>query len=67
MHNQTATFKQNVLTAICNGAKIYKDFFLDYEYQVYSKSFTKNFYIISATKSNLKKKEIEFVDFLYKK
>ena len=52
MHNQTATFKQNVLTAICNGAKIYKDFFLDYEYQVYSKSFTKNFYIISATKSN---------------
>lgn len=52
MHNQTATFKQNVLTAICNGAKIYKDFFLDYEYQVYSKSFTKNFYIISAIKSN---------------
>ena len=53
MHNQTATFKQNVLTAICNGAKIYKDFFLNYEYQVYSKSFTKNsFYIISATKSN---------------
>ena len=53
MHNQTPTFKQNVLSAICNGAQVYKDIFIDFEYQVFSKSFTKNsFYIISATKSN---------------
>ena len=53
MHNHTPTFKQNVLSAICNGAQIYKDIFIDFEYQVFSKSYTKNsFYIISATKSN---------------
>ena len=53
MHNQTPTFKQNVLSAICNGAQVYKDIFIDFEYQVFSKSFTRNsFYIISATKSN---------------
>ena len=53
MHNQTPTFKQNVLFAICNGAQVYKDIFIDFEYQVFSKAFTRNsFYIISATKSN---------------
>ena len=53
MHNQTPTFKQNVLSAICNGAQVYKDIFIDFEYQVFSKAFTRNsFYIISATKSN---------------
>ena len=53
MHNQTPTFKQNVLSAICNGAQVYKNIFIDFEYQVFSKSFTRNsFYIISATKSN---------------
>lgn len=53
MKNQTSTFKQNVLSAICNGAQVYKEFFLEYEYQVFSKSLKKNeFYIISATKSN---------------
>ena len=37
MHNQTPTFKQNVLSAICNGAQVYKDIFIDFEYQVFSK------------------------------
>ncbi|MDD6485506.1 MAG: PBECR4 domain-containing protein [Spirochaetales bacterium] len=53
MSTQKLSFKQNVLSAICNGAQKYKDIFLDYEYQVFSKSFVVNqFYVISATKSN---------------
>ena len=53
MAKQTPSFKQNVLIAICNGAQKYKDVFLDYEYEVFSKSFKTNKpYIISATKSN---------------
>ena len=53
MPNVKPSFKQNVLTAICNGAQKYKDVFLDYEYEVYSKGFKlKQIFIISATKSN---------------
>ncbi len=53
MAKQTPSFKQNVLIAICNGAQKYKDVFLDYEYEVFSKSFKTNKpYIVSATKSN---------------
>ena len=50
---QQPSFKDNVLSAICKGAQKYKKVFLDYEYEVSSKSFTANkTYIISATKSN---------------
>ncbi len=53
MPNVKPSFKQNVLTAICNGAQKYKKIFLDYEYEVFSKGFKTNKpYIISATKSN---------------
>ncbi|MBR4004805.1 MAG: hypothetical protein IKI90_03045 [Treponema sp.] len=53
MATQTTSFKQNVLTAICNGAQKYKAVFLNYEYEIYSKAFkTQNSFIISATKSN---------------
>ena len=53
MAKQTPSFKQNVLTTICNGAQKYKDVFLDYEYEVSSKAFkTQKPFIISATKSN---------------
>ena len=50
---QQPSFKDNVLSAICKGAQKYKKVFLDYEYEVSSKSFTANkTYIIAATKSN---------------
>lgn len=53
MAKQTPSFKQNVLTAICNGAQKYKDVFLNYEYEVSSKAFkVQKSFIISATKSN---------------
>ncbi|MBO4508902.1 MAG: hypothetical protein J5747_09720 [Spirochaetaceae bacterium] len=53
MNQPQPSFKENVLDAICKGALKYKQVFLDYEYQVYSKSFKiNNSYIIAATKSN---------------
>ncbi|MBO5608209.1 MAG: hypothetical protein J5930_10000 [Treponema sp.] len=53
MPDQQKSFKENVLTSICNGAQKYKDVFLDYEYEVSSKAFSsKKPFIISATKSN---------------
>ena len=53
MAKQNTSFKQNVLSAICIGAQKYKDVFLDYEYKISSKGFSlKEFYIISASKSN---------------
>ena len=53
MQEKQKSFKENVLQAIFAGAQKYKHAFLDYDYQVFSKSFAESkFYVISATKSN---------------
>ena len=53
MAERQKSFKENVLEAICVGAQKYKQFFLDYEYQITSSAFIENkSYVISATKEN---------------
>lgn len=53
MEKQQKSFKEKVLEVIFIGAQKYKQFFLDYEYQISSAGFSENkFYVISATKSN---------------
>lgn len=53
MQQQQKSFKENVLNKICDGAQVYKDFFLDYEYEITSKFFASGKpFIISATKTN---------------
>ena len=76
MSKRKITSKEKILKSICLGARKYKKVFLNYEYQITSKSFSlQKIYIISATKSNYlhltgvhtKLSAIEFYESAYKK